>query len=123
MSGLLGRLLGALSGAEQENAAPVHGALQDTLGLNQPGGIAALVQQFAASGLGQHALSWVSSGQNIPITAEEVQQVLSNDQVQALVQRTGLPVQALMPLVAKILPHAVDHATPDGQVPEPGTSA
>lgn len=123
MSGLLGRLLGALSGSEQENAASVHGAVQDTLGLNQPDAIAGLVQQFANSGFGQHVMSWVGGGENIPITAEEVQQVLSNDQVQALVQRTGLPVQALMPLVAKILPHAVDQATPNGQVPDASTSA
>ena len=123
MSGILGRLLGALSGSEQDNAGAVHGALQDTLGLNQSGGLASLLQQFQSGGFGQHMQSWISNGQNLPISAEEVQQVLSNDQVQALLQRTGLPIQALMPLVAKILPHAVDQATPDGQVPETGATA
>ena len=54
---------------------------------------------------------------NLPITAEQVQQVLSNDQVQAMVQRTGLPVDALLPLVAKVLPHAVDQSTPGGSMP------
>jgi uncharacterized protein YidB (DUF937 family) len=122
MSGILGRLLGALSGSEQENAGAVHGALQDVLGLNQSGGLGGLLQQFQSSGMGQHMQSWIGNGQNLPITAEEVQQVLSNDQVQALLQRTGLPIQALMPLVAKILPHAVDQATPDGQMPEGGTT-
>ncbi len=34
-----------------------------------------------------------------------------------MVQRTGLPVDVLLPLVAKLLPHAVDQATPDGQAP------
>jgi uncharacterized protein YidB (DUF937 family) len=53
-------------------------------------------------------------------TSEEVQSVLSNEQVQSLIQRTGLPVQALMPLVAKLLPHAVDQATPEGKIPESG---
>lgn len=122
MSGILGRLLGALSGSEQDNAGAVHGALQDVLGLNQSGGLGGLLQQFQNNGFGQHMQSWVGNGQNLPITAEEVQQVLSNDQVQALLQRTGLPVQALMPLVAKILPHAVDQATPDGQLPGAGTT-
>lgn len=122
MSGILGRLLGALSGSEQDNAGAVHGALQDVLGLNQSGGLGGLLQQFQNNGFGQHMQSWVGNGQNLPITAEEVQQVLSNDQVQALLQRTGLPIQALMPLVAKILPHAVDQATPDGQLPGAGTT-
>lgn len=122
MSGILGRLLGALSGSEQGNAGAVHGALQDVLGLNQSGGLGGLLQQFQSNGFGQHMQSWVGNGQNLPITAEQVQQVLSNDQVQALLQRTGLPIQALMPLVAKILPHAVDQATPDGQLPGAGTT-
>jgi uncharacterized protein YidB (DUF937 family) len=117
MSGLLGALFGQLTSAEQGNAEGTHSALQDTLGLNQPGGIAALVEQFAGNGMAQQVQSWIGSGSNLPITAEQVQQVLSNDQVKALVQRTGLSTDALLPLVAKLLPHAVDQATPGGAPP------
>jgi uncharacterized protein YidB (DUF937 family) len=117
MSGILGLLIGQLTPSEQDNAGDVHGALQDVLGLNQPGGIAALLQQFTSNGLAEHVESWISSGANMPIAAEHVQQALSNEQVQAMVQRTGLPVDVLLPLVAKLLPHAVDQATPDGQAP------
>lgn len=117
MSGLLGALLGQLTSTEQNHAQNVHGALQDILGLNQPGGLANLIGQFASSGLATQVQSWIGTGSNMPITAEHVQQVLSNEQVQALVQRTGLPVDALLPLVAKLLPHAVDQATPDGTAP------
>lgn len=120
MSGFLGRMFGALTGEEQENAGAVHGALGDVLGINQPGGLAGLMEQFAANGMADHVKSWIGTGDNIPITAEQVQQALSNEQVAALVQRTGIPVAALMPMVAKILPHAVDHATPDGTAPEAG---
>jgi uncharacterized protein YidB (DUF937 family) len=117
MSGILGFLVEQLTGAEKDNAEGVHGAIQDVLGLNQAGGVAGLLEQFAANGMAEHVQSWIGTGQNLPITAEQVQQILSNDQVQAMVQRTGLPVEALMPLVAKVLPHAVDQATPDGSVP------
>ncbi len=115
MSGLLGRIIGAVTGSSESHD-QVHGAVNDTLGLSQPGGLTSLIEQFAASGMADHVKSWIGNGENIPITAEQVEQALSNDQVAALVQRTGLPVGALMPLVAKILPHAVDHATPDGEV-------
>jgi uncharacterized protein YidB (DUF937 family) len=117
MSGLLGALLGQLTGAEQGSAEGTHSALQDTLGLNQPGGIAALVEQFTSNGMAEHVQSWIGNGSNLPITAEQVQQVLSNDQVKALVQRTGLSTDTLLPLVAKLLPHAVDQATPGGAPP------
>lgn len=122
MSGLFGQVLQGLGlGAEENAAAPaVHGALTEVLGLNSPEGIGNLLSTFTSSGLGQHVQSWVGGGGNMPITADDVQNVLSNDQVQALVQRTGLPVQALMPLVAKLLPHAVDQATPGGVVPDTG---
>jgi uncharacterized protein YidB (DUF937 family) len=120
MSGLFGQILQGLGlgGADHENAPAVHGALTDVLGLNSPNGVSDLLSRFGASGLGEHAQSWIGSGGNMPITAEQVQSVLSNDQVQGLIQRTGLPIAALMPLVAKILPHAVDQATPEGKVPD-----
>ena len=122
MSGLFSQLLSGLSGSEQENAAPVKNALTDVLGLNNPQGVSGLMSQFEGGGLGQHVMSWIGGGHNVPVTADDVQNVLSNDQVQALIQRTGLPIQALMPLVAKLLPHAVDEATPDGQPPADGTA-
>jgi uncharacterized protein YidB (DUF937 family) len=120
MSGLIGQLLQGLEGADRDNVPAVHNALTDVLGLNTSEGVNGLLNRFGAGGLGQHVQSWVGSGGNIPITAEEVQSVLSNEQVQSLIQRTGLPVQALMPLVAKLLPHAVDQATPEGKIPESG---
>ena len=120
MSGFFSQILSSLTGAEQDNAAPVKNALGDVLGLNSQAGVSGLLSQFASSGFGQHITSWVGNGSNLPITAEEVQQALSNSQVQALVQRTGLPVQELMPLVAKLLPHTVDEATPQGQAPAAG---
>lgn len=117
MSGFLGRMFDALAGEEQQNAGAVHGALGDVLGINQPGGLSGLMEQFAANGMADHIRSWIGTGENFPITAEQVEQVLSNEQVEALVQRTGIPAEALMPMVAKILPHAVDHATPNGTTP------
>jgi uncharacterized protein YidB (DUF937 family) len=122
MSGLFSEILSGLSGSDQQNAAPVKNALTDVLGLNNPNGISGLISQFSSNGLGQHVMSWIGTGQNTPITAEDVQNVLSNEQVQALIQKTGLPVEALMPLVAKLLPHTVDQATPDSQVPQGGTT-
>ena len=114
MSGLLSGLLGMLTGADKANADSTHNALQDVLGLNQPGGIGSLIEQFSNGGMGQQVQSWVGNGSNLPITADQVQQILSNDQVKALIDRTGLNVDMLLPLVAKLLPHAVDQATPDG---------
>ena len=117
MSGIFGQIISKLVGGSADSGA-VQGALQDLLA--GQGGLNGLVQQFESSGFGGHIRSWIGTGQNLPITAEQLQQVLSNQQVQALVQKTGLPVDALMPILAKVLPHTVDQATPDGQVPASG---
>lgn len=122
MSGLLSGLLGMFTGSEKDSADSTHGALQDVMGLNQPGGLASLVEQFASNGLGQQAQSWIGNGANLPITAEQVEQILSSDQVKALVDKTGLSTDMLLPLVAKILPHAVDQATPGGTLPGGGSA-
>ncbi len=116
MSGLFSQLFTGLSGTERENAGPIKNVLTDVLGLNNPDRLTGLLSHFSNSGLGQHMLSWIGTGENAPVTANDVQNVLSNSQIQALIERTGLPVQALMPLVAKLLPHAVDQATPEGQL-------
>lgn len=123
MSGIFGQIAGkltGLAGAEGADAGAAEGALGELLG--GQGGVAGLLQQFEGSGLGEHIRSWIGNGQNLPITAEQLQQALSNQQVQALVQKTGLPVGSLMAMLAKVLPNAVDQATPNGQVPAGGTA-
>jgi uncharacterized protein YidB (DUF937 family) len=121
MSGLLGQILGSLSGEQQQSGPAVHSALSDVLNLQSSDGIGSLLEQARSTGFGQHVESWIGGGNNLPITAEDVQNLLSNQQVDALIQRTGLPVEAIMPLVAKLLPHAVDQATQQASAPGTGS--
>ncbi len=48
---------------------------------NQPGGLQGLVQSFHDKGMGGLVSSWVGSGENCPITADQIHQVLGSDQV------------------------------------------
>ena len=48
---------------------------------NQPGGLSGLLQQFHDKGLGGLVTSWVSTGQNLPISADQIQHVLGSEQV------------------------------------------
>ena len=57
---------------------------------NQPGGLSGLLQQFHDKGLGSLVSSWVSTGQNLPISADQIQHVLGSDQVRNLLLRQGL---------------------------------
>jgi uncharacterized protein YidB (DUF937 family) len=85
---------------------------------NQPGGLQGLVQSFHDKGLGGVASSWVGSGANSPITADQVHQVLGSDQVKAFAAKAGINPDTAGAAIAQILPGLVDKLTPNGSVPD-----
>ena len=88
------------------------------LSSSQSGGISGLAQQFAANGLGHVISSWIGTGQNLPITPEQLQSVLGSGQLQAIAAKVGLSPEVVNAGLAQILPQIADHLTPNGQVPQ-----
>jgi uncharacterized protein YidB (DUF937 family) len=88
---------------------------------NQPGGISGLLQQFHEKGLGDLVNSWVSTGQNLPVSPDQVQHVLGTEQVQQVAASAGIPAQLASSKLAEFLPMIVDKLTRNGQVPEQGS--
>jgi uncharacterized protein YidB (DUF937 family) len=85
---------------------------------NQPGGLQGLVQSFHDKGMGGLVSSWVSTGPNPPISADQVHQVLGSDQVKALAAKAGINPDIAGAAIAEILPGLVDKLTPNGSVPD-----
>jgi uncharacterized protein YidB (DUF937 family) len=85
---------------------------------NQPGGLQGLMQNFHEKGLGAIAASWVGTGQNTPISADQIHQILGSDQVKALAAKCGISPDVASGAIAQLLPGIVDKLTPNGQVPE-----
>jgi uncharacterized protein YidB (DUF937 family) len=83
---------------------------------NYPGGLSGLIQHFTNAGYGAQARSWVGTGQNMPISHDEIGKVLGQSNVQSMGQRTGLPAQATAGGLAALLPAIIDQLTPKGQV-------
>ncbi|MBO1360095.1 MULTISPECIES: YidB family protein [Acetobacter] len=114
MSGFFGGLVDKLGGAL---GVDLHAKLNEELGsLLQPDTIRDLVAKADQAGLGDRVRSWIGSGDNLPISADEIRNVLGSSQVQDLVARTGLPADTLLPALAHFLPDAVDKNTPAGTV-------
>ena len=105
--GALGQLEGAVL--------PV--VLSEVLGNGGQGGLNAIVAKLQQAGFGDQVKSWIGNGQNLPITAEQLQQVLGSDTVKQLAARFNIPLDQLAQVLAQQLPMAVDHASPDGQLP------
>jgi uncharacterized protein YidB (DUF937 family) len=126
LDGLLGNVLGgALGGRPQQTAAPDMAAqglnplVQIALQLlQQNGGLGALLQRFQQAGFGDHAQSWVSTGQNMPINADILQQVLGRGQIGQIAQQMGVSHEETAGGLASMLPQIVDQMTPQGAVPD-----
>jgi uncharacterized protein YidB (DUF937 family) len=84
----------------------------------ETGGIQGLVNRFKEKGLGDVVSSWISTGSNLPITAEQIQSVLGNEQIQSIAQKLGLSPSDAANRLASALPEAIDKLTPNGELPE-----
>jgi len=82
------------------------------------GGLAGLLEKFKAGGLANLTDSWVSSGENLPISAEQVQSVFGAEQIQQMASKAGIAPEALSGKLAELLPQVVDKATPNGSIPD-----
>lgn len=90
---------------------------------NQPGGLSGLIQQFHDKGMGGLVSSWVGTGQNLPISADQIQHVLGSEQVKELAAKAGISPDVVSSHLSELLPVLVDKLTPNGQVPQTSTSS
>ena len=125
LDSVLGSAMGALQGGGQGggNAVlmQVIGALlQGQGGGGASAGLGGLLQQLQQGGLGEAAQSWVSTGQNLPVSADQLQSALGADRIDALAQQVGMPAGDLSSQLAQYLPQVVDQLTPGGQLPDGG---
>lgn len=103
----------AVDGSQSSLASAVLSMLS-----SQSGGISGLLQQFNSKGLGNIVTSWISTGQNLPITGAQVQSGLGDEQINAIAAKAGVSSEAAKSGLAQILPLIVDRLTPNGEVPQ-----
>ncbi len=85
------------------------------------GGVNGLVGKLKQGGLGSEVDSWVSTEPNKPVDPQRLGSALGPDTVGQLSSKTGLSVQALLPLLATFLPMIIDRLTPDGNAANTGS--
>ena len=113
LDNVLGQMAGAGGGANQ--------LLNLVMGLVNDqgrGGLGGLLGQLKAGGLGNVADSWVSTGQNLPISPDQITKILGSPQIAQLAQQFGISADALPGQLAGMLPQVVDRLTPQGQLPD-----
>ena len=134
--GLLDSVLGSVLGGANQHQAGGAGALVNIVvgmlansgqaggvvgvGAAGSGGLGGLVEQFQRGGLGDVMSSWIGSGQNQPISPDQLGGVLGGDLIGKLTQQTGMNPGDLLGQLSQLLPQMVDQATPEGKIPDGG---
>jgi uncharacterized protein YidB (DUF937 family) len=94
--------------------------LLDYINSPQVGGISGLQQMFQQKGLGGIVSSWIGTGQNLPISADQLQNILHGNALQDIAAKNGMDLGQLGSIFSQLLPNVVDKLTPNGQVPDSG---
>ena len=113
----LGSVLGGLAGGNQAQSGNLLLQLALSM-LQQNGGLEGVLNKFRQGGLAQHADSWVSTGQNMNISADQLQQVFGSSAISDLASQLGMPEDQAGSAMAQLLPDVINRLTPEGQVPE-----
>ncbi|MGB6307193.1 MAG: YidB family protein [Steroidobacteraceae bacterium] len=104
--GMFDGLLGGVVGAEM--ATVVNGLIE------KHGGVQGIVSQLEQQGLGGTVRSWVGTGANQPISADQIHQAFGSDTVKQLAAKVGMSPEDLAAKLSQILPQAIDKLTPGG---------
>jgi uncharacterized protein YidB (DUF937 family) len=115
LSNLLSSVSQATGGADP---AQLASAVQETFA--SKGGVDGLIGTLRQGGLGGAVDSWISTGPNQPVEPQQVGAALGPQNVNQISAKSGLPVEALLPLLATFLPMIIDMLTPDGNAPQTG---
>jgi uncharacterized protein YidB (DUF937 family) len=111
----LGEVLGGLAG---NNPRGGNSLLQIAFALlQQNGGLDGVLNKFRQGGMAEQADSWVSTGQNMGISAEQLQQIFGSPEIGNIASKLGMSEDQAGTAMSQVLPELINHLTPQGQVP------
>jgi len=98
MGGLLGSLLPALGG------------------MLAGGGLQQVLSGFRANGLSAQTDSWIGTGENQPISGEDVRKAVGDEELARIAAQLGVSEVEAADAVAQVLPTVVDRVSPEGHL-------
>ncbi len=88
--------------------------------INNPetGGLSGLVETFKSKGLGDVVSSWIGTGQNLPVSVDQIKQVLGSEKIQEIAAKVGISKEDAAKHLSALLPEVIDKLTPNGKLPD-----
>jgi uncharacterized protein YidB (DUF937 family) len=104
-----------LRGRPDDDVGPMGAALEELLG-GVRGSLPDLADRFTQAGLGHIMASWIGNGPNMPISTQDLRRILGEERTEDLATITGLSSEDFLVHLARRLPVAVHHMTPEGEM-------
>jgi uncharacterized protein YidB (DUF937 family) len=98
----------------QVEAQVLPGLLSKALAGTSLGSLQGLLDKLSQSGLGPQVASWLGSGPNQPITAEQLEAALGDGVVEKISTALNMPPDQIFGFLAKHLPAVIDTLSPHG---------
>ena len=115
LDNIAGAVMGKLSGTE-------GGMAQIALDMfNQHGGLNGVLDKLKTSGLGDQVSSWVGTGENQAVSADQITSALGSSQIAELAAKFGISPDVLSGQLAQHLPDVINKLTPHGEVDRKST--
>lgn len=112
---LIHEVINDLRGLPDANVSPIEAALEELLG-GERGTLPDLADRFTEAGLGHIMASWIGKGPNLPISTEDLRRILGDERVGDFATLAGLSSHDFLIHFARLLPAAVHHMTPEGEM-------
>ena len=125
LDSVLGSAMGAMGGGQGGGAGALIQVLGSLMGgqgggagaLGSLGGLGGLLGQLQQGGLGDAVASWVSTGQNMPVSADQITAALGHGKLNEMAQQAGVPAGDLASQLSQYLPQVIDKLSPNGSMP------
>ena len=112
--------LGGLVAMAAQNPELVQAVMGMLANDGQYGGLGGLIAKFQQAGLGDVIASWLGSGANQSVTADQLTRALGPDLFAQLGARLGVGSGEAASQLSRVLPGLIDQLTPQGQAPAGG---
>ena len=120
--GLLDGLLGSLMGGQQQGGGNplLQIAMQMLANKGDTGGagLGGLMNSLQNAGMGEQLKSWIGTGENMPISGDQLTSALGSDKIADIAGKLGMPDSAVSGGLASMLPQIIDKLSPNGQLPD-----
>lgn len=113
---MLTSVMAARRAAELDPAA-VSDALREVLGAGEQGGLSVIAERLRQAGFGDQVQSWIGAGPRLPVSAQQLHEILGHEAARRLAVRLGIPTDQLAIVLAEALPVLVNRASTGSALP------